>query len=117
MSFSHEFIIGLNLSFVPTVHEDSFVFIFASILSQGTLLCKIAGVDIFFWDELSVWPLGLLNKDGWIDCHTLDVREDPFGDIQRHTANLLVADVSLPFVKRRFFMGIATNFNLPIGAD
>ena len=33
-------------------------------------------------------------------CHVLDVRQDPSGDIQRHTASFVVADVSLPFVMK-----------------
>ena len=51
----------------------------------------------------------------WIVTY-VDVREDPFGDIQRHTAKMLVADVSLPSVKERFSYGLTVILNLSIGA-
>ena len=50
-----------------------------------------------------------------MDCHVLDVQEDPSGDIQRHTAILFVADVCLPFAMN-FHMGLTVYINLSIGA-
>ena len=46
LTFFHE-LNCLNLSFVPTAHEDTFLFILAPIWFQGCLLYKIAGVDMF----------------------------------------------------------------------